>query len=232
MRLQHAAVTILLLSGLTAAFAGSATFTSIQTMTSWKSCTTCAGTGQASVFTMKQAIATPSLDGHSAEFFISGGPGFSKGLWWRRMSSDTSATHFVLDMNYYMDRPAASQGLEFAANQAVNGGWYKFSTQCSFAKGVWSAWDSKNGGWVSTGIPCVRPSAYTWTHARFEYARSGGKAIFVSITLNGVKHYANKSFYPQSTSASGSVGIHFQLNGNRNMDPYGVWVDQMALNYW
>ena len=47
-----------------------------------------------------------------------------------------------------------------------------------------------------------------------------------------MKHYVNKSFYPQSTSASGSVGIHFQLNGNTNMDPYGVWVDQMTLNYW
>ncbi len=135
-------------------------------------------------------------------------------------------------MYYYMPNPSASWGLEFAANQGLSSGWYKFSTQCSFGSSAWRVWDSKNGGWVSTGIACTRPPANTWQHVVFEYARQSGKAVFVSITVNGTKHYVNKSFYPQNQSSSGSVGIHFQLNGDSSMSSYSVYTDQMKLTYW
>jgi hypothetical protein len=85
---------------------------------------------------------------------------------------------------------------------------------------------------VNTGISCNRPKALTWTHVVFEYARNNGKAQFVSITVNGTKHYVNKSFYPQSKTASGSVGVHFELNGNSSQTDYMVWMDKMKLTYW
>jgi hypothetical protein len=214
------------------ASAGTTTFSKIEEMSGWDSCTGCAGAGGNAVYWMKQGITSPTLDGKSAQFFVGGTTPFSHGLYWRRMSSNTTASHFVLDMYYYMKDPAASQGLEFAANQSVNDKWYKFSTQCSFGGSQWRVWDSKNGGWVNTGISCSRPKAYTWTHVVFEYARNSGKAQFVSIAVNGTKHYVNKSFYPQSKSASGSVGVHFELNGNSSQSDYMVWMDEMKLTYW
>jgi len=212
--------------------ASTTTFSNIEQMSGWDSCTGCAGGGGGATYWMKQGIATPSLNGSAAQFFVGGTIPFSHGLWWRRMSSNTTATNFTLEMYYYMKNPSASQGLEFAANQSKDDKWYKFSTQCSFGSNLWRVWDSKNGGWVSTGITCSRPKAYTWTHVIFEYARVNGKAQFVSISINGTKHYVNKSFYPQSKSASGSVGVHFQLNGNSTQTDYTVWMNKMKLTYW
>ena len=208
------------------------TFSKIEEMSGWGSCTGCAGGGQNANYSMTQKQSSPSMDGNSTKFAISGTTAFSHGLWWRRMSSNTTATHFVFDMYYYMPTPGASQGLEFAANQGLSSGWYKFSTQCSFGSQLWRVWDSKNGGWVNTGIACPRPPANTWQHVTFEYARSNGKAVFVSITVNGQKHYVNKSFSPQAKSSSGSVGIHFELNGNSSETAYKVYADKMQLKYW
>ena len=222
----------LLLAISSTASATTTTFSHIEDMTGWDSCTACAGAGGNAIYWMKQGIASPTLDGNTAQFFVGGTTPFSHGLWWRRMSSNTTATHFTLEMYYYFKSPSSSQGLEFAVNQSKDDKWYKFSTQCSFGGNQWRVWDSKNGGWVNTGISCNRPKALTWTHVVFEYARSSGKAQFVSITVNGTKHYVSKSFYPQAKSSSGSVGVHFELNGNSSQSDYMVWMDKMKLTYW
>lgn len=208
------------------------TWSRIEEMSGWDSCTGCAGGGENATYSMTQHISSPSIDGDSAKFFVGGTTPFSHGLWWRRMTSNTSATNFVFDMYYYMPTPSASHGLEFAANQMRSDGWYKFSTQCTFGQKLWRVWDSKNGGWVSTGITCSRPPANTWQHVVFEYKRANGKAVFVSITVNGQKHYANKSFYPQAKSGDGSIGIHFQLNGNSTQTDYTTYADKMKLSVW
>ncbi len=208
------------------------TYSRIEHMTGWKGCSACAE-GAIATYWMKQGVSSPALDGNSAQFFIGGSNPFGMGLWWRRMTTSTSASHFVLDMYQYLKNPSASQGIEYAANQQLNGGWYKFSTQCSFAKGVWRVWDSRNRGWVATNAPCKRPAANSWTHLVFEYARSGGKAVFLSVTVNGQKYYLNKSFYPQAKSGTnGDIGVHYQLNGNSSMTDYSAWVDKMNLTIW
>jgi hypothetical protein len=148
------------------------------------------------------------------------------------MGNAPAASHFVVDMYYLMENPGASQGLEFNANQALGSGWYKFSTQCNLASGVWRVWDSKNGGWVNTGAACTRPAANTWQHVTFEYQRANGKAVFVAITLNGAKSYINKSFYPKAQSGDGSVGIHFQVDGNSTQTDYTTWMDKVSFYYW
>jgi hypothetical protein len=223
-----AAFSVLTLS----AHAGSASFTNIEQMTGWGSCTACAGGGESATYSMKRPISSPSLDGASAKFSIGGTVPFSHGLWWRRMSSDGTASRFVLDMYYYMKNPSSSQGLEFAANQSMGGKWYKFSTQCSFARKIWRVWDSANRKWVSTSLACNRPAAYKWNHVTFEYARQDGKAKFVSITVNGKKTYLNKGFWPRSNHAGTSTGIHFQLNGNSTQTDYSVWADRLSFKHW
>ncbi len=204
----------------------------IEDMSGWSSCTACAGGGGNAVYSITQHQSSPSLDGSSTKVFLGGTTPFSHALMWRRMGSASSATHFVLDMYYTIGNPSASQGLEFNANQALSSAWYKFSTQCNLAGGTWRVWDSKNGGWVNTGIACTRPPANTWQHVILEYQRSGGKAVFVAITLNGKKSYVNKSFYPQAKSGDGSVGIHFQVDGNSTQTDYTTWIDKISFYYW
>ena len=224
-----------LLIVLLAPFSASATatvFNHIEDMSGWSSCTSCAGGGGKAVYSMKQHQASPSVDGSSMEISLGGTKPFSHALFWRRMSSNGTASNFVLDMYYYIDNPQNSQALEFAANQSVSNYWYKFSVQCNFNSNEWRVWDSKGSRWVSTGMACIRPPAFTWQHVVFEYSRSGGQANFVSITVNGNKNYVNRSFLPLKQTQSNAVGIHFQADGDAKQDDYKVWVDGITLTYW
>jgi hypothetical protein len=208
-------------------------YSNIEQMDGWDSCTGCAGGGEEAKYSMTRGQSSPSLDGNSTKFWIGGSTSYSHGLWWRRMASDTSSTNFVFELAVYIKEPSNSQGLEFAANQLKNDRWYKFSTQCSFSSPTeWRVWDSRYSTWRGTGIACPRPKAYTWTTYRFEYKREDGKAKFVSITVNGKKYYVNRSFYPQLKDGSGSIGIHYQMNGNKYQADYTTWVDKMKLTVW
>src|SRR3954463_5275931 len=94
---------------------GAKTFSKVEDMSSWGNCTKCAGAGGNAYYTISQHQSSPSKDGSSMKIFLGGSTPFSHSLLWRRMGSSTSATHFILDMNYYIDNPSNSQGLEFAA---------------------------------------------------------------------------------------------------------------------
>jgi hypothetical protein len=208
------------------------TFRNVDQMAGWSSCTKCAGGGGNAKYSITQNQSSPSMDGRSTKIFLGGTTPFSHVLMWRRMGQSSTAKNFVLDMYYMIDAPSRSQGLEFAANQNLSNAWYKFSTQCAFSLKQWRVWNSKYGGWVNTGVACTRPAARTWQHVRFEYQRVNGKAVFVAITVNGNRHYVNKSFYPLSKSGDGSVGIHFQVDGNSTQADYTTWIDKVAFYYW
>lgn len=209
-----------------------AAFYNIDELDGWGHCTLCAGGGEQALYTMKQGVASPSIDGKSMEFWVGGTVPYSHGLWWKRLdSTDSTKSHFVLEMRYYIKEPQKSFGLEFAVNQAFGGKRWKWSTQCSYNKGYFSTWDTYNFRWVATSVPCTRPKAYTWQHVVFEYARVNGKARFISITVDGQKHYVNKEFEPEAFPDNG-MNVHFQLNGNSFQDDYSVWMDKMNLRYW
>ena len=42
---------------------------------------------------------------------------------------------------------SSANGFSIAGHQTIGGKHYRFSTQCSFNKGIWSVWDTKNGKW-------------------------------------------------------------------------------------
>lgn len=213
--------------------ANATVYKNIQEMSSWTTCTSsCSGGNGTAIFSMTQKQASPALDGNSTLFSYDGGPAFSHILWSKHLSSNGSAANFVLDFDYYIDRPANAQGLEFAANQQLPGQWYKFSTQCSFADAKWRVWDSANQDWVATSAPCTRPPANTWQHLTLQYERANSKAVFVAITVNGHKYPINQSFKPQVHSGSTSVGVHFEMDGDKTAQPYNVWIDEMALSIW
>jgi hypothetical protein len=211
-------------------------YSNIDQMTGWSSCDACAGQGGAgpsASYSMSANQSSPSLDGKSAVFFLGGSSPYSSALWWRQLGGNSSVSHFVYDLYFYLKNPAASQALEFDVNQSLNGKKFIFGTQCDYRDHKdWDVWDTANGVWVKTGIGCTTPQAYTWNHLVLEFERtSTGKALFVAVTLNGKKSYINRSYYPKSANAY-ELNTAFQMDGNGTTVDYSTWVDKMQLIAW
>lgn len=174
---------------------------------------------------------SPSLDGTSGKFYL-GPHGQYNNCLWPILLGNSSATHFTLDTYYRLSDPQKSNGIEFSSNKHIGTKWYKFSVQCSYNKGIFSVWDTAGAKWSPTSIPCKRPSLNSWDHLTVNTQISNGKAVFLSIKLNGVTHYVNKSFYPTTKSTSSSFGVHFQMNGNQAGNAYYAWVDNFKFTLW
>lgn len=209
------------------------TFTSIDQMSGWQACSACAKGRGTAKFSMTQGQTSPALEGKSTKFYISQTVPYSDALFYRRMSSSSTASHFIYDVYYYYKAPSLSAGMEFSAAQHRPGKWYRFDWQCAYTVGFWRTWDNGNAKWVNLPVPCVRPPAYKWQHVIFEGKRYNGKTVFISFTLNGVKHYVNRTFNPLPVSTTTSwVTFHFQLNGGSTASSFSVWGDKFKLTYW
>ncbi len=175
---------------------------------------------------------SPSVDGTAGAFYLGPKGSFNNCLWPIKLGSSTTATHFTLDTYYRLSNASVPQGVEFSSNKHIGTKWYKFSVQCSYNKGVFSVWDTAGGKWSATSIPCKRPAQNSWDHLTVNTQISNGKAVFVSLTLNGKTYQINKSFYPSSQSSSYSYGVHFQMDGNRAGDSYYAYVDKLTYSLW
>jgi hypothetical protein len=185
------------------------------------------------VCSSKPAIkSSPSLDGTSGQFYLGPTGQYNNCLWPILLGSNSSVTHFQLDTHYQLSNPSASQGVEFSSNKHIGTSWYKFSVQCSYNKGVISVWDTAGAKWSATSIPCKRPAQGSWDHLTVNTEISGGKAVFLSLTLNGNTYTINKSFYPLTKSSSYSYGVHFQMDGNQAGTAYNAYVDQLTFKAW
>ncbi len=173
------------------------------------------------------------MDGRAAEFFLGGSNPYSSALWWKQLGGNSSVSHFVYDLYFYIKNPSASQALEFDVNQSLGGHKFIFGTQCDYKDHKdWDVWDTAGHAWVQTGIPCSVPQAYTWNHLVLEFQRtSDGKASFVAVTLNGKKSYINRAYYPQGSSVN-ELNTAFQMDGNNTMTDYSVWLDKVRLIAW
>ena len=177
-------------------------------------------------------MSSPSVNAPSGKFYLGPTGQYNNCLWPIRLGSSTTVTHFQLDSYYRLSNPAYSQGIEFSSNHHIGTKWYKFSVQCSYAKGIFSVWDTAGGRWSATNIPCTRPALNSWDHLTVNTSISNGKAVFTSLNLNGVQHAINKSFYPSSKSSSYSYGVHFQMNGDLQRHPYYAYVDKLTYAAW
>lgn len=211
-------------------------YSNIDQMTGWESCDQCAGPGgdgPTTPYSMSQNISSPSMDGKSAKFWLGGSTPYSQALWWKHLTAASGAHHFVYDLYFYLTNPSAPQALEFDVNQSANGKHFIFGTQCDIRKSKqFDVWDDINKKFVPTGIGCSAPTAYKWHHLIWEFERTTDNRVkFVSVTLDGVKHYVNMSYATRSISAS-SLSTAFQMDGNYQQADYTVWLDKVTLKYW
>jgi hypothetical protein len=230
-----AALAIFTLVG-ASAFAGTTTLYNIDQKTGWQGCSACAGkggSGPIATYSTTSGISSPSMDGNSRKFHLGGSTPYANALWWKQLGSNTGVRSFIYDLYYYIKNPSASQALEFDVNQSLNGKKYIFGTECVL-KGskVWYVYDPYNHAWKATSIACSLPKAYTWHHVVLEFKRqTDGQTGFVSVTIDGTKHYFSRAYAPRSSSAS-EINVAFQMDGNKYQTDYDVWLDKVKLIYW
>lgn len=217
---------------------GQKTASNIQQMSGWLWCTAkmnghpCAsGLGNAdSSMTPNQQ--SPSLSGSSSVFWLGGPTHYSNALWWRELGPDSQPTHFTYDLYFNIDNAQAAEALEFDVNQTISGTRYVFGTECSYHNtGTWQIWDSKRGTWFKTDVPCPQVSSKEWHHLTWQFERTGGKAHFIGVTVDGQYTSVDKYFDPGQYGSDGT-SVAFQLDGDYRQTPYKVWVDQMSLTSW
>jgi hypothetical protein len=207
---------------------------SIEQMSGWQSCSSCAGAGGSgpSAPHSMTLVSSPSLSGSSAKFHIGGSTPYSDALWWKQLGASNSKTHFTYDVYFYLKAPSYAQALEFDVNQSNGSHKFIFGTECSIKDGhVWEVYDPKGGAWRSTGIYCGMPSGYKWHHIHWELYRDSSKVHYVSFTLDGVKHYVNRSYYARGSSVN-EINVAFQMDGDKYQHDYDTWVDKVSLKYW
>jgi len=218
------------------AFAGTTTISNIDQKTGWQSCSACAGAGgngPIATFSSKQGVASPSMDGKSMQFNLGGSTPYANALWWKQLGGNSSAANFKYDLYYYIKTASAAQALEFDVNQSLDGKKLIFGTQCNIKDGhVWDVYDPYNHAWKATSVACATPTAYTWNHVVLEFHRgSNANTEFIAITINGAKHYFNRTYSPR-TSNSNEINVAFQMDGNKSQTDYSVWLDKVTLTYW
>lgn len=206
----------------------------IEKMSGWESCSACAGAGGAGPYvthSMTRFISSPTMGGTSSKYYIGGTASYGDALWWKQLGEDSSAHNFQYSAYFYLKDPSAVQALEFDVNQSVDGHKFIFGTQCDVAGHSFDVY-SKTYGWVQTGIACSSPSAYKWHHIILEFQRtSGGNVSFISVSIDGNKHYINRKYAPRSSSTS-ELNVAFQMDGRKSMTPYSTWLEDMSLKYW
>jgi hypothetical protein len=207
---------------------------SIEQMSGWQSCSSCAGAGGSGPTASHSMtlVSSPSLSGSARKFHLGGSTPYSNALWWKQLGASNSKTHFVYDVYFYLRAPSYSQALEFDVNQSNGSRKFIFGTECSIKDGhVWHVYDPKGGAWRSTGIYCGTPSAYKWHHIHWEFYRDRYKVHYVSFTLDGKKHYVNRSYYARGSSVN-EINVAFQMDGDKYQHDYDTWTDKISLKYW
>lgn len=215
---------------------GGKTFSDIEEMSGWQSCTVCAGinaSGPVAKYSMTQHRSSPSMDGDSTEYWIGGTTPYSDALWWKQLGGNSAPRRFVYDLYFYVKTPQYAQALEFDVNHSFNGKKYIMGTQCDIRNDrQWEVWDGIAKTWRGTGVACSPPPAYKWNHLVEEFVHdSSGKVTFVSITLNGQKYYINRSYWSVSSGAS-EVNVAFQMDGDYAQHDFSAWLDNVKLTYW
>ncbi|HKW76477.1 MAG TPA: Ig-like domain-containing protein [Terriglobales bacterium] len=223
--------------GLPAPPSTAVTISNIDQLTGWSSCTACAGAGGAgpvSKISMTENLASPSIDGKSAKFSLTPSSPYSDALWWKQLGAVNNATNLKYDLYFYLTNPQAAQALEFDANQANGKMRWIYGTQCNIKTangGHWDVWGNAQGNWLSTGIPCGMPTAFTWHHLTWEFKRTATTLTFIGFTYDGVTHYINKT-YTGRASGVNELNIAFQMDAGKLMQGYSSWLDKISLTYW
>jgi hypothetical protein len=229
-------------------------FSDLQNKSGWDSyallpplypiCSTCVSTGPELKWSWKPNVASPSMDGLTSKTVYGGGTVQWSDAFWNvhligNMSSQgmKDANHtiipnlrdFTYDVYFWVGNINNSQALEFDINQFVGGKSHIWGHECRIAGGhEWDTWNNQKKHWVPTGIPCY-PVSNAWNHLTLNVKRTaGGKLLFHTITLNGKTATLDRYDAPTDSNWYG-VTINYQIDGNKTITPYTVYIDKLTF---
>lgn len=207
----------------------------------WDHCTACAAhPGNAhpplAAWDFEQFQHTPSLDGSSVKFGISGNAPYANALHTTKLGPHSDKRNFIYAFNVYASPESLNaQNLEFDLFQGVGGRKYMFGIQCNYAKGIWQGWNDLAIAWVDfPQAPCKKFQPGTWTYVKWQLERTSDSRLhYVSVTV-GDQTWQVDSYQP-SRGNSGwvdTLGIQMQQDLNVNAADYAIWVDQIKVWAW
>jgi len=208
-------------------------------------CNSCKSSGPQTTWSWNTGVGSPSLSGSATKTSIGGQTVFSDVLWNNHLIGDFSSQglpdynktlapslhDFTYDVYFWVGDVETSQAFEFDINQFVNGKSFIWGHECRVAGGhQWDTWSNPGQHWVPSGVAC-NPISNAWNHLTLHVQRtSDNHLLFQSITLNGQTANLNRYDTPTPTSWYG-VTINYQIDGNRNQQPYSVFLDNLNFTY-
>jgi hypothetical protein len=229
--------------------AGTNTFTDIQSGPGWNGyallppayhiCESCSPVGPEATWSTEQGITLPALSGNAMRFNLGGSIPFADILWnvkfAKRLPDEKMVPRlhtFTYDVHFFGADLETSQALEFDINQFFGGKSFIWGHECRIAGGhEWDTWDNVNKHWVKSGIAC-NPLSNAWNHLIIRVQRtSDNRLLFQSINLNGVTHNLNRYDNPSSTTWYG-LTVNYQMDGNREQQPYTVYLDKFNFTFF
>jgi len=233
---------------------GGITFSDLESQTGWTGyallppsfgiCTGCTSTGSKTKWSWVQNMSSPSMDGNSTKSTYGGGTvQWGDILWNNHLIGDFSSQglhdfgktlipslhSFTYDVYFWIGNTSDSQALEFDINQFVNGKSHIWGHECRIDGGhEWDTWSNPGHHWVPSGVPC-NPKSNAWNHLTLQVQRtSDDHLLFHSITLNGNTAVLDRYDTPTSTTWYG-VTVNYQIDGNKYMTPYSVYLDKFTF---
>ncbi len=205
-------------------------------------CTSCTASGPQLKWSWTPNISSPSLDGIATKTVMGGGTAqWGDVLWNNHLIGDFSSQglpdlshtlvpqyhNFTYDVWFWIADASVSQALEFDINQFFGGKSFIWGHECRIAGGhQWDTWNNQTQHWVPSGIPC-NPISGAWNHLVIQVQRtSTNKLLFHSITLNGKTSVLDRYDTPTARNWYG-ITINYQIDGNVNGTPYGVYIDKL-----
>ena len=176
----------------------------------------------------------PSLSGSSRQFFI-GGPSWASALWIHKFGAQDSTSHFLWDFYVYFDAASAAAvwSAEYDLWQSMGGQEFMMGSQCVFGTNEWDVWDSGNGAWVNTGVPCPRFTGGTWHHIQWDTQRiSATQYQFNTVFVDDQPFPVNRVFDANPSDWSDGLGVQWQLDQDGSGAALTEWIDKVKLSIW
>jgi hypothetical protein len=227
--------------------ANATVFANLDDNQNWGSCTSCAGGLNDAVYWMAQYQTSPSTDGASTQFYISGQQ-YSDALWWNKVGAHDSFRNFQADFWVQVDSDSQlyAQALEFDTFQFRNGVEYMFGSQCNYANARWQVWNQQTGKWINTSISCPQFTPNVWYHIIWSLHRGNDRKMHYDSlrvtqyasdnkTVVSNQLYTLNVAYPSGPMPAGwddDLGVQFQLDLNASGGSFSEWVDQVKLTAW
>ena len=226
-----------LMTAAASCFASPVVYSRVEEMTGWQTCGSCGdsgGAGALAKYGMIRGITSPSTDGSSSQFHISG-PGYSDGYWYLQHAAVNSGLGYLrYEFNLYV--PAASanapQAIEFECQQRINGWIYNFAWQANYAANRWRIFNYGMKRWEDSGLALKRFAPGTWHHIIAEYhnSLSAHTVYHDALTIDGVRHVIAKTHPAKYVGNwSNQFTNAFQLDLNSSGTAYKVYVDAMKI---